>query len=108
MTHELALDPAELTPPRPRQVCGNGVSSRPELRIASGRADVDLDAAERAAADFLAALGIDRSRAGLRETPVRMVRAYGAKTGTSALAGTLRTDARSRAEFFALAGISPP
>jgi GTP cyclohydrolase IA len=72
MTHKLALDPAELMPPRPRQVCGTGVSSRPELRIASGRADVDLDAAERAAADFLAALGIDRSRTGLRETPARM------------------------------------
>jgi GTP cyclohydrolase I len=223
MTHKLALDRAELTPPRPRQVCGTGVSSRPELRIASGRADVDLDATERAAADFLAALGIDRSRAGSRETPARMawayaelfdvrplqlttfpndegydelvlvcvilfgtvckdhllpfsgvahigylpgerilglsklarlvehfaatpeiqerltkqiadcltvrlrprgagvllvaehscmtlrgVRAHGAKTITSALAGTLRTDARSRAEFFALAGISPP
>ena len=222
MTHKLALDPAELTPPRPRQVCGTGVSSRPELRIASGRADVDLDATERAAADFLAALGIDRSRAGSRETPARMawayaepfdvrplqlttfpndegydelvlvraipfgpvckdhllpfsgvahigylpgerilglsklarlvehfaatpeiqerltkqiadcltvrlrprgvvvllvaehscmtlrgVRAHGAKTITSAPAGTLRTDARSRAEFFALAGISP-
>jgi GTP cyclohydrolase I len=107
MTHEPTLDPAELTPPQPRQVCGTGVSSRPELRIASGRADVDLDTAERAAADFLAALGIDRSRAGLRET-LRGVLAHGAKAITSAVAGTLRTDARSRAEFFALAGISPP
>jgi GTP cyclohydrolase I len=34
----------------------------------------------------------------------RGVRALGAKTVTSALLGTLRTDPRSRAEFFALAG----
>ena len=66
MTHEPALDPAELTPLLPRQVSGTGASSWPELRIA------------------------------------------GAKTITSALAGTLRADARSRAEFFTLAGISPP
>jgi GTP cyclohydrolase I len=39
---------------------------------------------------------------------LRGVLAHGAKTITSAVAGTLRTDARSRAEFFALAGISPP
>jgi GTP cyclohydrolase IA len=35
----------------------------------------------------------------------RGVRALGAKTVTSALLGTLRTDPRSRAEFFALAGV---
>jgi GTP cyclohydrolase I len=34
----------------------------------------------------------------------RGIRALGAKTVTSALLGTLRTDPRSRAEFFALAG----
>jgi GTP cyclohydrolase I len=39
---------------------------------------------------------------------LRGVRAHDAKTITSAVAGTLRTGARSRAEFFALAGISPP
>ena len=33
------------------------------------------------------------------------VRAHGAKTVTSALLGTLRADPRSRAEFFALAGV---
>ena len=36
---------------------------------------------------------------------LRGVRALGATTVTSALLGTLRTDARSRAEFFALAGV---
>jgi GTP cyclohydrolase IA len=37
---------------------------------------------------------------------MRGVRALGATTITSALAGILRTDARSRAEFFALAGVA--
>ena len=36
---------------------------------------------------------------------LRGVRALGAKTVTSALLGTLRADPRSRAEFFALAGV---
>ena len=35
----------------------------------------------------------------------RGVRAHGAKTVTSTLLGTLRADPRSRAEFFALAGV---
>jgi GTP cyclohydrolase IA len=82
MTHELArtdepaLDPAELTPPVPQDACGTGASPRPVLRIAGGRAGVDLAAAERAAADFLTALGIGHDREGLRETPARMARAY--------------------------------
>jgi GTP cyclohydrolase IA len=37
---------------------------------------VDVAAAEKAAADFLAALGIDLDADGLRETPARMARAY--------------------------------
>jgi GTP cyclohydrolase IA len=36
---------------------------------------------------------------------LRGVRAHGAKTVTSAMLGTLREDPRSRAEFFALAGV---
>jgi GTP cyclohydrolase I len=36
---------------------------------------------------------------------LRGVRALGTTTLTSALLGTLRADARSRAEFFALAGV---
>ena len=35
----------------------------------------------------------------------RGIHALGSTTVTSALLGTLRTDARSRAEFFALAGL---
>lgn len=38
--------------------------------------DIDLDAAELAAAQFLAALGVDVDQDGLRETPARMARAY--------------------------------
>ena len=37
---------------------------------------------------------------------LRGVRAHGATTVTSTLLGTLRADPRSRAEFFALAGVS--
>jgi GTP cyclohydrolase I len=38
---------------------------------------------------------------------LRGVQAAGARTITSTLLGTLRSDARSRAEFFALAGLTP-
>jgi GTP cyclohydrolase IA len=48
-------------------------SSRQVVPVGAG---VDLDAASRAAADFLAALGIDVDREDLRETPARMARAY--------------------------------
>jgi len=37
--------------------------------------------------------------------PLRGVRAGGSRTVTSSLQGTLREDARSRQEFFALAGM---
>ena len=40
------------------------------------RRGVDLDAVERAAGDFLAALGIDLDREERRATPARMARAY--------------------------------
>ena len=40
------------------------------------RRGVDPDAVERAAADFLAALGIDLDREERRATPTRMARAY--------------------------------
>ena len=98
----------------------------PSLHIARRSGGVDIDAARQAAADFLAALGIDVDREDLRETPARMARAYaelfGAQplrlttfandegydelvlaraTVTSTLLGTLRADPRSRAEFFA-------
>jgi GTP cyclohydrolase I len=50
--------------------------THPALRIASDTTAVDMAAAERAAAGFLAALGIDLTREGLQDTPGRMARAY--------------------------------
>ena len=46
------------------------------LRVAHRRPARDLAAAQRAAADFLAALGVDLDSDGLAETPARMARAY--------------------------------
>ena len=77
MTQELVLDPADQDPAEP----GIATAAHPHLRfvtdaVLSDPPGVDLEAAERAAADFLAAFGIDLSREGLRETPARMARAY--------------------------------
>jgi GTP cyclohydrolase I len=63
MTQELTIDPAE-------------PQTLPDLRLADGRSGVDLVAAQRAAADFLAALGVELGQEELRETPARMARAY--------------------------------
>ena len=49
----------------------------PDLHAVPGRPVVDLDAAERAAADLLLALGADLESAGLRGTPRRIAGAYG-------------------------------
>jgi GTP cyclohydrolase I len=46
------------------------------LRVARRRPGRDLAAAERAAAAFLAALGVDCEAEGLAETPARMARSY--------------------------------
>jgi len=50
--------------------------ARAALHIAPPAADVDLDAAERAAADLLHALGIATDTESLRATPRRMAKAY--------------------------------
>jgi GTP cyclohydrolase IA len=50
--------------------------AHPALHITREAPGVDLDAAERAAADFLKALGVDVDTEDLRETPARMARAY--------------------------------
>ena len=52
------------------------MTAEPVLHIAGDSAGVDIDAAIRAAADFLSALGIDVDREEMRETPARMARAY--------------------------------
>jgi GTP cyclohydrolase I len=160
MTQELTLDPVDpVESARPHLVRDTAPPTGRDLRIVSEKPCVDLAAAERAAEDFLAALGIDVEGDGLRQTPgpdgsrlrelfehlaarpqtqerltqqiadclaahlnprgagvvleaehacmtLRGVRALGATTITSALLGTLRADARSRSEFFALAGVA--
>jgi GTP cyclohydrolase I len=45
-------------------------------RVTHPRRSRDLPAAERAAAEFMTALGVDVSAAGLADTPGRMARAY--------------------------------
>jgi GTP cyclohydrolase I len=76
MTHELAPDSAGplvmAAPPGPAAAA----ALRQAPRVAAESAGIDLAAAQRAAADFLAALGIDLSREDLHETPARMARAY--------------------------------
>lgn len=48
----------------------------PDLRVVPPPAQFDLGRAERAAAEFLDALGLDTAADGLRATPGRMARAY--------------------------------
>lgn len=54
----------------------DGADHRRALRIVHQAHPVDLDAAERAAAMFLQALGVDTDTEHLRSTPRRMARAY--------------------------------
>jgi GTP cyclohydrolase I len=53
-----------------------GLVGRPPLRVAAPPAPLDLARAERAAAEFLDALGVDTDTESLRATPGRMARAY--------------------------------
>ncbi len=46
------------------------------LRVVPPSSGIDLDMAERAAADLLDALKVDRDTEGMRDTPGRMARAY--------------------------------
>jgi GTP cyclohydrolase IA len=71
MAHDLTLEHAEPLLPMP-----DNAVRRPRLHIAGDDAPVDMAAAEQAAADFLAALGIELGREELQETPGRMARAY--------------------------------
>ncbi|BAD57994.1 GTP cyclohydrolase I FolE [Nocardia farcinica] len=50
--------------------------SHPALRVVPDSGAIDLTAAERAAADFLTALGVSLDDEHLRATPGRMARAY--------------------------------
>lgn len=71
MSHDEALVPRQQT-----LASDAGRQARPDLRLATGACGVDLAAAERAAAEFLTALGMELDGDGLRETPARMARAY--------------------------------
>jgi len=71
MTPELVLDPYE-----PAAGPAAALTARADLRLASGRRRVDLEAAQRAAGEFLTALGISLDSEQLRETPARMATAY--------------------------------
>jgi GTP cyclohydrolase I len=71
MTQDQALEPVQ-----PTLGSAGPMPPRPDLRIATGVRGVDLAAAERAAAEFLAALGVELNGDELRETPARMVRVY--------------------------------
>ena len=95
MTHQPIPDNSDAEPAVPAPSSANGTRPRSALLVAcepsaadldgsrhqavdtgiDGRA-VDLEAAERAAADFLAALGIDLDAEERQETPARMARAY--------------------------------
>jgi GTP cyclohydrolase I len=52
------------------------VSAPAALQVLRRPDGIDLDAAERAAADLLHAFGVDLSSESLRDTPARMARAY--------------------------------
>ncbi|MDO3705068.1 GTP cyclohydrolase I FolE [Micromonospora sp. C28SCA-DRY-2] len=67
------MDPASTTDGRP--VPADEAEPGP-LRVLRPRAGRDLAAAERAAAAFLAALGVDVDADGLADTPGRVARAY--------------------------------
>ena len=51
-------------------------TTQPLIHLVNGHARTDLDAAERAAADLLTALGADLSDESLRDTPRRMAAMY--------------------------------
>jgi GTP cyclohydrolase I len=71
MTEAQALQPVQRT-----RGSDAAIQARPDLRIATSVRGVDLAAAERAAGELLAALGMELDADELRETPARMVRAY--------------------------------
>jgi GTP cyclohydrolase I len=71
MSHDQVLDQVP-----PARASGTATSGRPDLRLATSGPRIDLAAAERAAGELLAALGIELDAEELRETPARMVRAY--------------------------------
>src|SRR5215831_10403671 len=76
MTRYPILDTAGQAPAPPTPSSANGSQPKSALLAAHDPARTDLHAAERAAADFLTALGIDLDREERQATPARMARAY--------------------------------
>jgi GTP cyclohydrolase I len=85
MTRHPILDTADQAPAPPTPSSANGARPESTLLAAHDPARTDLDAAdrpadlhaaERAAAEFLTALGIDLDREERQATPARMARAY--------------------------------
>jgi GTP cyclohydrolase I len=74
MTHGQVIELPEL--PERAEKPGTPARARPDVRLARGGGQIDMAAAQRAAGDFLTALGIDLHAEELRETPGRMARAY--------------------------------
>ena len=68
---------------------GNGHITLLDAPRGHGGRQIDRDAAERAAADLLDALGADLTEEGLRETPRRMVAAYAELLAQFSLVGSL-------------------
>ena len=61
---------------RPLHAAGRAAEVRPDLHVVADDAGVDLDRAERAVADLLAALGQDPSSEHLLDTPRRVAASY--------------------------------
>jgi GTP cyclohydrolase I len=79
MTQEVMQDPMDPAGRRRRAAHLMRDTAPPpgrDLRVASEKPHVDLAAVERAAGDFLTALGVDLGGDGLARTPARMARAY--------------------------------
>ena len=76
MTQELMLDPMDPGEPAGPHLVRDTAPPGRDLRVVSEKPRVDLAAAERAAGDFLTALGVDLGGDGLSRTPARMARAY--------------------------------
>jgi GTP cyclohydrolase I len=77
MTHELTLDEADLAGAELMDAeLVDPALALPAQLLAEDAPVVDLPTAERAAAQFLAALGVELDEEGLSETPARMARAY--------------------------------
>jgi GTP cyclohydrolase I len=64
-----------MTSPQVRREYSRRVAESP-FRVVPPSSGIDLDTAERAAADLLDALNVDRHTESMRDTPRRMARAY--------------------------------